>query len=54
MSFGLHLNRYELQYVEADHHGEAITQAGGGAWKTVHGDGGNTWDVSVQVDGFDR
>lgn len=54
MRFGLHLGRYELQYAEADRHEDAIMRAGAAAWQSVRGDSESTWDVSVQVDGFDR
>lgn len=47
------VSRYELQYAAADRYGDA-TQTEAAAWNYVPGDSESTWEITVQVDGFDR
>lgn len=44
--------RYELQYAVAGR--VAGSSDGAAVWQAVDGNGKDTWDITVQVDGFDR
>lgn len=43
--------RYELQYAVA---GRGVANDDNAVWQAVEGDGKDTWDITVRVDGFDR
>lgn len=44
--------RYELQYAVAGRVGGSGDDAA--VWQAVEGNGKDTWDITVRVDGFDR
>lgn len=46
------LARYELQYASVGHGGGGDGDTA--LWQTVDGSSKDTWEISIQVDGFDR